>query len=136
MLAFLLRLLGGKFGLVMAGGVAVVLLGAGVQTWRLDHAKADLTTARAAVTAWRKSTEAWRSARDAAEAVRALETATARQAVDGALVACDARVARAKASQSAIQSILTTEPPHDPANCPLRSLVPHDLLRDAIDPPG
>lgn len=135
MLGLILKLFGGKVGLVMAGGAAVLVAVVAILSWRLDHAKADLSASRATATAWRKSAEAWRASRDASEAVRRLETATDRQTVNDALLACDARVGRARASGEAVQSLIAKEPSRDAQGCPIRELVPADLLRRAIDPP-
>jgi hypothetical protein len=52
-MGFLLKLLGGSAGPFIAGGVAVIIAGllafGGVQSARLAHAKADLTSARTAL---------------------------------------------------------------------------------------
>jgi len=68
------------FGLnsYLMGGVAAVALFAGVQTFRLDHAKADLTKSRA------KLTEAAGALRAASEAIRGRDALILANAAHGA----------------------------------------------------
>lgn len=77
----------------------------------------------------------WEKAFRQAEALRGAEQVRAVVAVTAATQACDARVARAKASQAAIQSIVHKEPRHDQNGCPVRELVDPGRLRLAVRPP-
>lgn len=91
---------------------------------------------------WRDKAEGWiaygraeKAAFAASERLRRQEASRAIGALNDERQACDVRVARARASATAIRNIVTRETPHDPNGCPADpGLVDPDELRDAIDP--
>lgn len=101
---------------VLLALLAVALLLAGVQTWRVERLKPQLAEARAAIAEW----EGYREA--------------AQTSADDAAKACDARVADARRSAQRIASLMELPHATDPAGCPVRSLLPDDLLREAVSP--
>lgn len=139
-MGFILKLLGGTLGPYIAGAIGALLLvsmgTASVQTLRLHHAKA-------AEASWHKKADdaravaaSWGVSFHQSEALRTSETAASRAALAEAGKSCDARVAKARASATAIHSIITKEPKYDAAHCPVRALADPNQLRDAIDPAG
>lgn len=70
------------------------------------------------------------------ERLRGVEYSQGVTALNEAQTACDARVARARASAAAIKAIVTKEVPHDPQGCAVRSLVDPRELREAVTPAG
>lgn len=101
---------------VLLALLAVALLLAGVQTWRVERLKPQLTEARQALSEW----EGYRDA--------------AQTSADDAARACDARVADARRSAQRIASLMELPHATDPAGCPVRDLLPEHLLREAISP--
>jgi hypothetical protein len=89
----------------------------GLQTWRLDRVKHELSLSREQVKAL--------AARLDAEDRDAQTQATQ----------CDAREAHARQSAQTIKRIITRTVHVDPRGCAVRELVPADELRDAL-PPG
>lgn len=96
--------------------LAAALLAAGVQTWRVERLKPQLTEARQALAQW----EGYRDA--------------AQTSADDAAKACDARVADARRSAQRIASLMELPHATDPAGCPVRDLLPPDQLREALTP--
>lgn len=76
--------------------------------------------------------KAWERSFRGAERFRAQERARAEQAVGDLATACDARVASARRSAAAIQSIVTREVRYDESRCPVRAVVGAGELRDAL----
>ncbi|HKT55108.1 MAG TPA: hypothetical protein VJP88_11710 [Caulobacteraceae bacterium] len=125
------------FGLLAQRGfrVALAVVGVlgvlGVQSFRLAHAKAELSRERA-------QNVALRAAVGASEANRSLEQKSALQAVSDAEVSCQARVAAALKTGGKIRMIVEKprDPPIDPkSGCPGRALVGSGELRDALGGP-
>ena len=78
-----------------------------------------------------KAAGAWEASYRDDAGKRAKEGRDAITATNEAAKACDARLAAARRSAAAIQSIITKEPVYDQAHCPVRRPVGFDLLRDA-----
>lgn len=78
------------------------------------------------------SAKAWEASFRAAEKARGLERDAARDAVTEAGRTCDARVATARRSAAAIQSIVTKEVRYDENRCPARAVIGAGELRDAV----
>jgi len=95
---------------------AVLALLLGLQTWRLDRVKADLTTAKAEIAALSE--------------FRRLAIADAQTQAEQ----CQARVDDARASARRIETIIEREVPRDPNGCPYRPLLSGDELRQALQP--
>ena len=100
--------------LLAALGVAAVL--AGLQTWRIDRLKAELTESKAQAAAL---------ARRLDDADRYAQSADDR---------CVAQVAAARQSARAIERIIERPVNVDQEGCPLRGLVPASELRAALQP--
>lgn len=125
-----------------AGLAALALFTAGVGADRLTPivgANAQLAREREATTKWRdqagengRVAAAWKSSANSCAANRTAEQTTARTSATNAQTACDARVAAARRSAAAIQSIVSREVPRDANDCPVRQLVPAGELRDAF----
>jgi hypothetical protein len=128
----------------IASGVAGVLLIATVWLWVGKHVAdgkvhgltVDRDRWRANAVGWQAYGRSEKLAFDTEAARRASESKRALQALDGAALACDARVARARASALAIHSITTKEPRRDPNGCPVRALADPGELRTAITGQG
>lgn len=123
--------------------IAAALIFAGVQTLRLDTAKAGLRASAAILRASRLETKAeaaksraWEASYRQAATLRLEEQARALRAASEDQAKCDARVAQARRSATAIQSIIQKVPSYDPNGCPLRQPVDRDSLRDALKPAG
>lgn len=91
---------------------------------------------KASAQRWEASARGLRAAFDEAEALRRGETAAARAAVALAEKACEARVATARRSARAIETIIKQEVIRDANGCPARRIVPVERLRDALAPSG
>lgn len=123
-------------GLMMALGVTLdrcaPVIGANAQLAaahkEVDRWKGEAATAETLRAGWEASFRR-------SEKLRVQEETEAVASITDAAAACDARVARAKASQAAIQSIVHKEPRHDPQGCPVRELVDPRQLRNALRPP-
>lgn len=116
-------------------GLAVLIAALGVQTFRLNHAKADLVTVRTQVAEEKRLSKALSASLKLSEDKRAVEYSRAVEDAGVASDACAARVAAAHRSADKIRSIL--EKPHatDPATgCPARALIGAGELRDALQP--
>lgn len=97
---------------------------------------ADRDRWRVAAGDWKGHAVAWeRHARGVAK-LRREEGRQAVNAIQEAGRACDARVAGARKSASAIRTIITREPTYDQNHCPVRERVDPGLLRDALRPGG
>ena len=117
----------GALSVVLAGCLALALLGKAEQTARAERLVGERD-------AWRASAGRWRASFAQSEALRARETAAAGAAVNEAARTCQARILTAQRSARAIQSIINQEVPHDAKGCPARGLVPVERLRDALTP--
>ncbi|GGL48566.1 hypothetical protein [Caulobacter rhizosphaerae] len=82
-----------------------------------------------------KAAGAWEASYRSASSKRADEGQRAITATNLAALACDARVAAARRSAGAIQTIVSKDPIYDEAHCPVRRSVGFDLLRDATGAP-
>lgn len=96
--------------------LALALALSGVQTWRLDHVKADLVKARIEVATLTE--------------FKALAMDDAQTQADQ----CTARVAAAAASARRIETIIERPIHVDPQGCAIRSVISSDELRDALQP--
>lgn len=115
---------------------ALILAISGVYLAGVSAGKAKIAPDR---DAWRTtagqylaSATAWERSFRGSEARRDEERDQARDAVDEAAKACDARVATARRSAAAIQSIVTKEVRYDENRCPVRGVVGAGELRDAL----
>jgi hypothetical protein len=106
----------------------------GIQTLRLDSAKASLHAARLETRAEKARARAWEASYRQADALRREEQGRSLRAVSEADAMCEARVSKARRSASAIQTIVKTETRYDTTGCPVRERVPADLLQDALRP--
>jgi len=109
---------------------------AGVQTLRLDSAKASLHASRLETARETAKARAWEASYRQADALRREEQGRSLRAVSEADAMCEARVSKARRSASAIQTIVKTETRYDTTGCPVRSSVPVNSLRDALKPAG
>ena len=101
---------------VLAGGFAVAVAVAGLQTWRIDRLKTEAAVLRTQA----RDAEVWRvQARDDAQ------TAADR---------CLDRIATARLSTQRIETLIERPVHVDPQGCLVRELVPADQLRDALQP--
>lgn len=114
----------------IAGILAVVLLifNMGAAHGR-KPAEADRDRWRATAATYLHSARAWEASYREDARLRGLEGAEAVSALNASSKACDARVATARKSSVAIQSIITREPAYDQAHCPIRRGVGVDRLR-------
>ena len=117
-----------------APAIAACIALAGVQTLRLDSAKASLHASRLETRAEKARAAAWEASYRQADALRREEQGRALRAVSEAGAQCDARVSAARRSANAIQTIVKTETRYDTTGCPVRSSVPVDSLRNALKP--
>ncbi len=123
MIAFLLS----RTGLTVIA-VTLVLGVIGVQTLRLQHAKADLVSARADLKTAKASLTA-------SEGFRTSEDQQARKALSDAEKACASRVAGAVKAGSAIRAIVSRPVRVDPVtHCAIREMVGADDLRKVVEP--
>jgi hypothetical protein len=140
MIGPVLAALGSPTGRRLAGvaGIlaALALTVAGVYAAGLSAGKAKVSGDR---DAWRRtagqylaSAKSWEKSFRSSDKIRAQERSDAVQAVDDAGKACDARVAAARRSSAAIQSIVTREVRYDESRCPVRAVVGSGELRDAL----
>lgn len=100
----------------LLAALALALVLSGVQTWRIDRLKGDLTRARIEIAALQEFK---------------------RVAVDDAQTQadqCQARVNDARRSAQRIETIVERPYAVDPAGCPVRSTLDADSLRQALQP--
>lgn len=102
----------------LAGGLAGAVLLLGLQTWRVDRLKADLSEARAEIASL--------------QAFKEIAVEDAQEQADQ----CLARVKEARASAQRIETILERPVYVDQNGCPHRSVIPADELRDALQAAG
>jgi len=114
--------------------IAACIAFAGVQTLRLDSAKASLHASRLETRAEKARAVAWEASYRQADALRREEQGRALRAVSEAGAQCDARVSAARKSANAIRTIVEKVPTYDPTGCPVRELIPSSLLNDALRP--
>lgn len=138
MLAILTTLAGfaGKLLSSPATWIIGVIVGAALT---INVLRLDLNTANANAAAWRKASDAWsanagawKASFTASERIRAREQSTANTAASTLSTQCDARVAEARRSAAAINTLVTKAPTYDASHCPVRSLFDHGSLRDAL----
>lgn len=117
------------------GAIAVVLV---ILLLGLAGARVEISTLSKDRDRWRvsageylKAAGAWEASYRTASDRRAQEGRDAIAATNLAAQACDARVAAARRSAGAIQTIITKDPVYDQDHCPVRRSVGFDLLRDA-----
>ena len=132
MTPFNLAMLALRYWWVAAITGLVVLLY--VQNAVLDSTRADLKASRLETKAETAKSRAWEASYRQAATLRAEEQSRALAAVSEGLAKCDARVAQARKSASAIQTIVKTETRYDTTGCPVRERVPDSLLNDALRP--
>jgi hypothetical protein len=109
--------------------LSAYLAGMGARNAKLsDDRDAWRTTARGYLAA----AEAWEASFHGSEAARGQERIRAEGAVNAAAKACDTRVAAARRSAAAIQTIVTKEVRYDESRCPVRAVVGSGELRDAL----
>jgi hypothetical protein len=114
--------------------IAACLAFAGVQTLRLDSAKASLHASRLETRAEKARAAAWEASYRQADALRREEQGRALRAVSEADAMCEARVSKARKSSTAIQTIIQKVPTYDPNGCPVRSVIGSRELSDALAP--
>lgn len=121
----------------MSPRLILALCGAGAVLAALLYVmglSADRDRWRVAAGDWKGHAVAWeRHSRGVAK----LRREEGRQAVTAATEAdraCDARVAAARKSSTAIRSIIQKVPTYDQNHCPVRERVDPGLLRDALRP--
>lgn len=131
MMATALKLIGNPLAWAIAAFVGVLGF-AGVQTLRLKDAQAATASWENASNEWKAAATGWQSAFNLSEARRAAEQSTAAAAVDALDIQCAARVAEARRSTAAIQTLVTKAPTYDPNNCPVRALLDPGGLLDAV----
>lgn len=102
----------------LLAALALALLFAGVQTYRIERIKPQLHDARQALKEW----EGYQKG--------------AQESADEAAKQCQARVDDARRSAQRIQTIIERPVHVDPQGCAVRELVPSGELRDAISPPA
>ncbi len=107
---------------------------AGVQTLRLDSAKASLKVASLQIARETARARAWEASYRQADALRREEQGRALRAVSEAGAQCDARVSAARKSANAIQTIIQKVPTYDSTGCPVRSVIGSRELSDALAP--
>jgi hypothetical protein len=120
-----------------AGFAGAIVLAGGVAFLAGQHdGKAKMSADR---DAWRRtagqylaSAKDWEKSFRSSEKIRGQERTEAIQAVNDAGRTCDARVAAARRSTAAIQSIVTKEVRYDESRCPVRAVVGSGELRDAL----
>lgn len=91
---------------------------------------------KAAAQGWEATARGLRASFEEAEALRRRETGMARAAAEAAGKACETRVAAARRSARAIETIIKQEVTRDATGCPDRRIVPVERLRDALTPAG
>jgi hypothetical protein len=109
----------------------ILLIWLGVSLGQVAHLAKDRDNWKASAGEYLKAAGAWEASYRDDAGKRAKEGGDAIAATSAAAKACDARVAAARRSASAIQTIITKEPDYDQAHCPVRRPVGFDLLRDA-----
>ena len=119
---------GALAGLALAIGV---VYGAGVSAGKAKISD-DRDAWRATAGQYLASAKAWERSYRSAEKIRGKERDEAVHAADDASKACDARIATARRSAAAIQSIVTKEVRYDENRCPVRAVVGAGELRDAL----
>lgn len=107
------------------------IIGVNAQRHRLEAAR---DTYRNSAMMWHSAADDWKASFKKSEAFRAEENKAAVAAVDATQAQCDARVANARKSARAVKRILDVPVKLDTNNCPVRSTVGADLLRDALHP--
>lgn len=123
----------GKFLGALAAVAVVVLLifNAGADYGRKPVA-ADRDRWKTTAGDYLKASRAWEASYRQDARLRGQERTEAVSALSAYAKACDARVAAARRSAVAIQSIVTKETIYDQAHCPVRSIVGVGELRDAL----
>lgn len=102
----------------LAGGLAGAVLLLGLQTWRVDRLKADLSEARTEIAGLK--------------AFKEIAVEDAQEQADQ----CLARVKAARASAQRIETILERPVYVDQNGCPVRDSIGSDELRQALQAPG
>lgn len=126
-----------RTGLAIAGGAGILLFAA-LHLAADARIASDRDTWRQAAGDYKAAARGWMSAATAQKANRDTEARQARDAVSEAVLACDARVARARASARSIQEIINAPPPPpSPDGCPAdRGLVDPGLMWRSLRPDG
>jgi hypothetical protein len=114
--------------------LAAALVGAAAQGARADGMKRERDRWRTTAGRWESAARGLRASFDETEALRRREAITAQAATDQASKACEARVATARRSARAIETIVNREVTRNANGCPDRGLVPVERLRDALAP--
>lgn len=128
----LARRLAGRGAIALALAIAVAgayLAGRSAQHARISE---DRDAWRRTAGVYLASAKAWERSFHDSEGFRDQERDQARLAIDDAGKACDARVAIARRSAAAIQSIVTKEVRYDESRCPVRAVVGAGELRNAL----
>lgn len=102
-----------KYALI---GCGVLALGLGVQSWRLERVKTENHDLKQVAKAW--------------DQYRVSAEADAQIAADQ----CSARVAEARRSARAINTLIERPVHVDPEGCAIRGMLPADELRRALSP--
>lgn len=135
-LGFVTSPLGRRIAGLAGVAVALALALAAIYLAGVSAGKAkvsgDRDTWRATARNYLASAKAWEGSFRRAESIRGDERAQAERAVSAVTQACDARIATARRSAAAIQSIVTKETRYDESHCPVRAVVGAGELRDAL----
>lgn len=129
-------MIGPRALLAIAGAGTILAAVLGVRLHLAADARMEKRAAEWEATAgdYLAAAQAWEQHFRASEKNRGKEGETARRAVSEAAQACDARVARARASARAIKEIVNAPVPTDPRGCPVRGRVDARSLSDALTP--
>jgi hypothetical protein len=123
-------------GLLLAAGAAMALGHEHLAPWGLAARLERAETARDSAVSLAKSNLEWGRREQARaneeQARRAKESDQATAAQTKADQACDARVAAARRSATAIAKLMEPTDEKDAAGCPVRRLLDADSLRDAL----
>jgi ABC-type transport system involved in cytochrome bd biosynthesis fused ATPase/permease subunit len=135
LLGFIVSPLGRKLGALLAVLVALALVGLTIFNAGADHgrrpAEADRDRWKTTAKDYLRAAHAWEASYREDARLRGEEREEAVTATNAAAKACDTRVAAARKSSAAIQSIITRETVYDPSHCPVRRPVGIERLRDA-----
>lgn len=121
--------------LAIAGALAVTayqtapIVGVNAQRHHLEHQRDQW---KKVARGWEENTRLSQLAFHKSEALRAEETASARQAIEAETASCNLRVAEARKSALAIKRIVERPVKVDANQCPVRETVSADDLKAAL----
>lgn len=124
----------GAMALALACFLAAALVAHAGEKTRAELLLRDRDGWKAAAGRWEASARGLQAAFAEAERLRRQEARVAQAATAQAAKSCETRVAAARRSARAIETIVRQEVTHDAKGCPDRRLVPVERLRDALAP--